>query len=309
MKNTVILMILGILLGSCSEEKDRCPEGSCLPNGSCTMVDGQPVCTCEAPDEPCENLTCCYKGKQSGEACEKNEDCPLGFCHEPLFAEAYCSNFCQTQNDCENHAEGDNSQMCCVELDVDTSTCVKIAEGYACGDGSGTCGTSCTGALDSACDVDHICLGISDTDPVSICSKTCETYHDCTGCLFEGAPNVPAQCLMIAGGQGYCLFAGLGCISSMDCPEGETCAIAINADRTILFGECINAGALAPGSACNNEDDPNDLPFENRCSGFYCLGGKCSELCEADIDCPEVMSCLEYSFSGVDDSIMVCKGN
>ncbi|MCK5803566.1 MAG: hypothetical protein KAI66_12070, partial [Lentisphaeria bacterium] len=92
-------------------------------------------------------------------------------------------------------------------------------------------------------------------------------------------------------------------------PEGDTCSIAVSADYTELFGECINVGGLPPGSECNDEDDPNELPYEERCSAFYCFGDMCSEVCQVDTDCPEGMICEVLQFSNVDDTINVCMGD
>ncbi|MBW2702217.1 MAG: hypothetical protein JRF33_15470, partial [Deltaproteobacteria bacterium] len=86
----------------------------------------------------------------------------------------------------------------------------------------------------------------------------------------------------------YCLITDVAeCFTSLDCPEGDTCAIGVSADYTNLFGECMNVGGLPPGSECNDEDDPNELPYEERCSAFYCFGDMCSEVCQVDTDCPE----------------------
>ena len=273
------------------------------------MEDGRPICTCEAPEEPCENLTCCYMGKQAGEPCEENADCPLGLCHKPFSAEAYCSNSCQTQDDCTNLAEGENKQMCCVELDTDYSICIKLAEGYACGDGMGTCGTSCTGTLDSACDVGLRCLGSSDTDPKAICSTSCTTTADCAACEWSENPDTTINCITISGGDSYCLLNHVErCTTGRDCPEGDTCSIGISADMTELFGVCMNVGTLPPGAECNIEDDLDDLD-EERCSGFYCLGGRCTEVCLVDSDCPEDMLCEVLRFSDTDATIKVCLGD
>jgi len=118
--------------------------------------------------------------------------------------------------------------------------------------------------------VDKPCLSYQDTDYYAICSKPCD--------------------------------------SSETCGEGEVCAIGVDATVTELIGECATYGALSPGSACNDEDDPAQLSFEERCSGFYCLGGKCSEVCRDDNDCPEGMQCMEFILEDVDDSIDVCQG-
>ncbi|MBW2700172.1 MAG: hypothetical protein JRF33_05085, partial [Deltaproteobacteria bacterium] len=59
----------------------------------------------------------------------------------------------------------------------------------------------------------------------------------------------------------------------------------------------------------NDEDDPNELPYEERCSAFYCFGDMCSEVCQVDTDCPEGMICEVLQFSDVDDTINVCMGD
>ncbi|MBW2700178.1 MAG: hypothetical protein JRF33_05115 [Deltaproteobacteria bacterium] len=312
MRAAVILISFGLMLAGCPAEKPA-EKPNCGPNGTYVEADGGAYCECYDGFCQGEGLVCisCDPGRLVGESCDDDVDCVDGRCLKyPDDTEGYCTTTnCVSDSDCVNHAAGETAEMCCVEVEATYFICIKIAEGYECGDGTGTCGSSCTGTVESACDVDHTCLRSSDTNPSAACSRTCETYHDCTGCLYEHAPNIPAKCIKLADGQGYCLFADLGCSSTMDCPEGETCAIAINADRTILFGDCVNSGALPPGAACNDEDDPDELAFENRCSSFYCFGGMCSEACEELLGCPEGMSCQEHTFEDVDDSIMVCKGD
>ena len=75
---------------------------------------------------------------------------------------------------------------------------------------------------------------------------------------------------------------------------------------TDLFGECYDWGALPPGSECDPSADINELSFDERCSGLYCFGGMCTEVCQVTADCPEGMSCDLLQFSDVEDTITVC---
>ncbi|MCK5803563.1 MAG: hypothetical protein KAI66_12055 [Lentisphaeria bacterium] len=309
MKTAVILIFFGLILAGCPEDSDP----PCFPNGTYIEADGGSYCECHYGFCQGEGLVCnaCSTDSKTGGPCINDSDCQSGYCLRFIgVAEGYCTTTnCTIDNECVNHAAGETAEMCCVEVGAAYFICLKIAEGYECGDGTGTCGSSCTGTVESACDVDHACLRSSDIGPMAICSPSCETAADCASCEWSVDPSVFFDCLVIAGGKKFCLvFGDPGCTSSMDC-SGETCTIGINEDRTHLFGECITYGDLPPGSTCNDEDDPSELSFEERCSGLYCFGGMCSEVCVADTDCPEGMSCLEHTFEDVDDSIMVCKGD
>ena len=96
------------------------------------------------------------------------------------------------------------------------------------------------------------------------------------------------------------------CLSANDCPTDAPCTVGVNDELTDLFGECATYGALAPGSECNDLDDPAELPFAERCSALYCFGGMCTEVCQIDNNCPSGMSCEVLQLSNVDDTIMVC---
>jgi len=310
-ETTVILIFFSLILAACPAE-DPAEKPTCGPSGTYVEADGGAYCDCDDGYCQGEGPSCfpCGGGLLVGDTCNDDADCINGRCLKyPDEAEGYCTTTnCTIDSECVNHSY-DNREMCCVEVDVDYFICLKIAEGYECGNGTGTCGSSCTGTVESACDVDHACLRGSDIHPMAICSPSCETAADCAACEWSVDPSVFFDCLVIAGGKKFCLVSGdPGCTSSMDC-LGDTCTIGVNGDRTHLFGECVTYGALAPGSACNDGDDPSDLDFDERCSGLYCLGGMCTEVCRVDTDCPEGMSCLEYSPEEVDDSIMVCKGD
>ncbi|MBW2700175.1 MAG: hypothetical protein JRF33_05100 [Deltaproteobacteria bacterium] len=313
MRTTVILICLGLILAACPAE-DPSEKPTCGPNGTYVEADGGAYCDC---GDPCsymqgEGFTCVAVGQlQTGHLCTEDCFCDSGRCLErPGEEYGYCTTTnCVTNSDCVNHATGETAEMCCVEVAVDYRICLKIAEGYECGDGTGTCGASCTGTLESACALGFPCLYSTNTDPWAQCSKPCESYLDCQDCVLDAEPDARALCTTVSGGEKFCFFDGGRCSSSMGCSNGDTCSIGVSADMTDFFGECMNVGALPPGSPCNDEDDPTELSFEERCSGFYCFGGKCTEVCADDSTCPEGMSCMEHTFEQVDDSIMVCKGD
>ncbi|MCK5804377.1 MAG: hypothetical protein KAI66_16180 [Lentisphaeria bacterium] len=311
MRTTTLLIVSTLLLIGCPAEDSDPP---CVPNGTYIEADEGSYCECHDGYTQGEGLTCITGGKQGrlGETCDDDADCAGGLCLKYTSdIEGYCTaTNCSIDSECVSHAAGETAEMCCVEVDVDYRLCLKIAEGYECGDGTGTCGASCTGTVESACALGFPCLYTINTDPWAKCSKPCESDLDCQGCTMETEPDARAKCTTISGGEKFCLFdKGFSCSSSMDCPEGGTCTIGVSADFTDLYGECATYGALPPGSTCNDEDDPTELSFEERCSGLYCFGGKCTEVCADDSTCPEGMSCLEHTFEDVDDSIMVCKGD
>ncbi|MCK5804380.1 MAG: hypothetical protein KAI66_16195 [Lentisphaeria bacterium] len=311
MKTTFLfLMALAALFLACSTDQDLCPENACEPHGRCVVVNSQAQCNCEPPYEACEELTCCYTGRQMGEPCAEDEDCPLGFCLDYFFNEKYCTSTCESHDECIDHAVAESREMCCVEVETGARMCLKIAEGHTCGDGTGSCGDSCTGSLSSACAPGHPCLRRSDSDPMAICSSPCATDADCAVCEWSEDPEVSISCIPISGGEKYCLINdaedspdNTPCTTSRDCPENKTCSIVG------IHTVCINVGALPPGSACNDEDDPNNLSYEERCRGLYCFNDMCSEVCVEDADCPEGMICRVLSFSNTDDEIYVCMGD
>ncbi|MBW2700180.1 MAG: hypothetical protein JRF33_05125 [Deltaproteobacteria bacterium] len=313
MRHPIIWIAFGLLFGACSESEGLCPAGACEPNGSCVVGSNGPTCDCNDFYTPCPGLTCCpVDPGLPGYECTDDADCRSGRCWKDFGnTEGYCTVLgCMADSECISHVPGETAEMCCVEVDADYFICLKIAEGYECGDGTGTCGTSCTGTLDSACAAGYPCMRSWDEDFYATCSKACEEPEDCRDCSHQLFPEAGANCSTISSGDKYCLFGiDSPCTSSTQCGEGETCSIGVSPDMTELFGECMNVGALPPGAACNDEDDPTDLIYDERCSGYYCLGDKCSGVCSEDADCPADMSCELLRFSNVDDEILVCMGD
>ncbi|MCK5804375.1 MAG: hypothetical protein KAI66_16170 [Lentisphaeria bacterium] len=311
----------GTCLSSCTNDQ-VCNNGTCVTDPVCNPPCDASLCMV------CDNGTCissctnglvCRDGTcvtdmegELGETCVSDADCLAGRCLKYTGdTEGYCTTTdCLADDDCINYAVGENREMCCVEVASEYFICLKIAEGYSCGTTTGTCGATCTGTGDSACEVGFPCLRSSDTDPQAICSQMCITDADCAACEWSEGPSAEISCVTISGGDKYCLITEVNeCFTSLDCPEGDTCVIGVSADYTDLFGECMNFGGLPPGSECNDEDDPNELPYEDRCSAIYCFGDMCTEVCQVDTDCPEGMLCEVLQFSDVDDTIKVCMGD
>jgi len=287
------------LIGCAGSEDPVCLADSCTPNGICVVVDGSAVCECDTGYKQGEGLTCVTIGDaQVGDICVDDADCADGRCLKYTGdTEGYCTTTnCVSDSDCVNHATGESAEMCCVEVDVDYFICLKVAEGYACSSPVGPCGLSCTDNP-NICSPTFPCMGDGPDDPNAICSAPCATSADCSSCEWSKNPDARISCKAISGGDKYCLvdFAE-PCLTGADCPEGETCTFGVSPDMTDLFGECMNVGGMPPGSECNDEDDPNNLSYEERCSGFYCLGGMCSEVCVEDTDCPEGMICETIDF-------------
>ncbi|MCK5803558.1 MAG: hypothetical protein KAI66_12030 [Lentisphaeria bacterium] len=316
MRTTVILVLLALLLAACPEDNDKltCGPNSCQPGGTCIDDDNGAYCICDymqGSGLTCIPYSCCCA--DTGEACIDDSCCHSGRClKHPGDVEGYCTDTdCINDSECVNHALDETNEMCCVEFDDNYSICLKITEGFSCGDQTGTCGTSCTGTIESACDVGTACLRSSDTDPKAICSTPCATDADCAICEWSEDPEANISCITIFGGDKYCLINeaedppdNTPCTTSRDCHESQTCSLS--GTRTV----CMDLGALPPGAACNDEVDPNELSYEERCRGFFCFYDMCSEACVEDTDCPEGMICKLFRFSSdVNDEFYLCMGD
>ena len=303
MRSTAILLLFtSLLFLACSEEKDLCPENACEPHGSCVVVNSQAQCNCEPPYEACEELTCCYTGRQMGEPCAEDEDCPLGFCLDYFFDEKYCTSTCESHDECIDHAVADAREMCCVEVETGDRMCLKIAEGHACGDGMGSCGDSCTGSLSSACAPGHPCLRRSDSDPMAICSQPCLIDEDCQSCDAPHLPVLVITCITIAGGDKYCLPTDKpNCRSDAACPPYQVCSYPML--DVLGEGRCGIWGDRQPSEACDNQT------FETTCANLLCLEGICRTICQVNSDCPQDMICEEIRLPNWDDGIRICMGD
>ncbi|HOX46490.1 MAG TPA: hypothetical protein PK668_22995 [Myxococcota bacterium] len=213
-----------------------------------------------------------------------SEDCESGLCFRYSDGTGYCSTRgCLDNDDCVNYAEGETAEMCCVDVGGDFKVCLKIDPGYACGNQDKTCGQSCLGQVDSACDPNHTCLSGADV----YCSHTCVTNTDCSDCQAED-PDTTFQCWLIGGGDSYCIAANSAtCTASSHCDAGEACSPYIDETGQALKGYCVSGGTLTAGAECDEDDD--------QCMGM-CIEGHCSEVCATDGDCPVQGTCTVVSF-------------
>lgn len=279
-----LLASAALFCSACTEgdEGPACGPDDCHPHGSCVEGPNGPYCDCDEGyvDFGHSDLVCV-----EDLSCIDDSDCSTGFCKN-----GFCSSTdCVTDNDC-------GPGRCCVEIEAAYFICLKIADGYACGDGTGTCGDSCTGTIDSACAIDNPCLRADDLSPKAICSQPCETDLDCADCQWSEDPDATLACVTITGGAKYCIVGAtdpdpIPCISDLDCPDDEHCGFGL---YTEFWGLCGTWGLLPPGAAC--DPDSQNLPFEERCVNLLCLSGSCSLLCQVANDCPEGMSCQTIDF-------------
>ncbi|MBN2494224.1 MAG: hypothetical protein JXR96_06515, partial [Deltaproteobacteria bacterium] len=300
------MLALG-LAGCPGEQYLECGTESCDP-GTCIPGDGaDATCDCPPGYKQGEGLTCVMGGLPLGAICTEDSQCVDGRCLKYTGqAEGYCTKTdCGSDSECVNHAD-DGLEMCCVEVDVAFFICMKIGEGCQCGDGTGTCGASCTCMSDSACQPGFPCLATSIMDPGAICSKQCTTDDDCNDCV--GGAEDEFACIAISGGDKYCLKSNVQpCERNLDCDEGEVCMVDVV--DGLLVGSCGRQGALDPGAECNDEDDPSTLTYDERCAAVFCFNDMCSSVCTLDSDCPEGMTCETIGFIDMpEQTIDMCFG-
>ena len=298
--------------GRC-ESGNSCDNVTCSGHGTCTLIDSEASCICDSGYEA-QGLSCVPSGSclLLGVQCTDSSECCESWCLKYAGEDkGYCTKRdCLGDDTCVNHGT-DSAQMCCVEVAEDYSICMKIAEGYACGDGSGMCGSSCAGQMDSACDSSQTCLSTGLDDPNAFCAHQCMTNNDCADCSDPNDVTSRYSCQTISGGATYCMVNRTGlCDSSLDCQDQDVCVAWPSDDQQSMEGKCADLGDLPPGSECDSGANPNDLPAEQRCSDFYCLNGHCSEVCTMDNDCMESMVCSMINFrmndNGATASIGMC---
>jgi hypothetical protein len=293
----------------CKEEDDCCGFGICKIDD-----DGGAYCECEVAYRMDQyDRTCCVRTGEPlelGQICSNGTDCKTNFCLMYGGEETgYCSKRdCSTNAECRNHSF-DNKAMCCEDIGGENYICFKLGTGCNCGDSSGGCGASCTCQSDTACGTNFSCLASAAAgldDPNAYCSMQCNTNDDCNECEDPDDPNATFACEAIGGGQKYCQpQTDDVCASRSDCTGTDVCIPIPTDDLTDLVGMCGTFGELESGSECDDDADPSDLPAEERCAGFYCLYGHCSEICEFDSDCPEGMRCGTIGFRMDDEGVNV----
>ena len=298
-------------LRMCTEENDCCGYGRCKVD-----EDGEAFCECEyAYRMDLYDRTCCVRTGQPlelGQICSSGTDCKTNFCLMYGGEDTgYCSKRdCNTNSECKNHSF-DGNAMCCEDIGGESYACFKLGTGCNCGDNSGGCGTSCACQSNTACGINFVCLASAAAgldDPNAYCSKQCNTHEDCNECDDPEDPNTIFTCDAIGGGQKYCQPTREdGCRSKGDCLGTDVCIPIPNDELTEMIGMCATFGDLNTGDVCDSAADPNILPSEERCAGFYCMNDHCSEVCEFDADCPEGMRCgtVGFGIQGTDAILYV----
>ena len=297
-----------------------CQDEDCDGHGCCQVVRNKPRCSCDAdymvdPADP-QGLGCVPRRcLRMGETCSDSSQCCDNDCLKYTGQDTgYCTRRdCHDDGDCRNES-ADGKAMCCVDVGGEYFICMKLGSGCRCGDQTGTCGHSCSCQNDSACAPGFSCLRSGDEDTSAVCTRPCVTDADCRECRDERDPGLVFTCQPIFGGDTYCLAAQQPtCNWSGDCQGNDVCVAYPSADGLSLEGRCNRLGGLEPGDTCDSDADPNKLPFEDRCAGFYCMRGRCAEVCQLDSDCPEGMFCGAVRFrmdqaGTVTASIPMCQG-
>lgn len=274
---------------------DPCEAQLCSGRGSCRVTDCVAYCECDNGFTPGIGLTCLEDGTCGvmGEDCQVNADCCMGICFKLGMPTGYCTETgCQTDANCINTGT-DGRDMCCIRWIDGYNRCMKTAAvGVSCGDHTGTCGTSCAGALYSACTNDHICIFWPQDDPTALCGSPCTTDADCNTCDDPGDPGAAFECVPIGTGDTYCFKKADPCNSTADCTDPEVCGVDLNADQTGFEGICRDDGGAATGTVCDS--DPH--VWDEYCTSGICFGKPgevrhCSEWCQSDADCPIDMLC------------------
>jgi len=267
--------------------------GSCEPNGICVAdpvgSDFGAHCECDPYywQARMSILECTNIGQmRTGEPCGYDQNCESGRCLKYAGeTEGYCTSiYCFTEEGCLNHSCQDTNEMCCVELAEDYRMCLKIAEGYECGDGTGTRGDSCTGTLESACAEGHDCIRLDDTDPFAICARPCDTDADCAECQWSVEPSMGFECATVTGGARYCLLSNKEyCSSDADCLGEETCAYQGQSLFRLEAGICGQWGPSPPGAYCEEPES---------CSSLICIENVCRAVCSNDTQCAADEACV-----------------
>ncbi len=187
---------------------DPCSIGDCGVHGTCVVSHCFARCECDPGYRPVAG-GCMREGGciETGAGCSGDADCCSGMCLKYIGEETgYCYEIdCPGDEWCVNHSQTDDAQMCCVDIGGGVFICMKIIEGYACGDQAGGCGAPCAGQLDSACDSENACLMDGLDDPGAMCSHECAQDQDCADCRDPSGAGGAFSCQALPMGATYCL--------------------------------------------------------------------------------------------------------
>ncbi len=269
----VSLLCLGILLLSCSSDKECTYDTDCPGNKSCIggkCVTQYPL---DCPDRECaDGFLCiddtCVESACIEVNCPEDEACAGGNCYP---------------KDCELRSCPGLGEVC-IDEDCLPADCMDIEcpQGQRCAVGNCypvDCETkNCPGygevCIDEEC-TQRTCVGVTCPEGQRCANGYCYP-ENCTeaGCFGEGEVCVDGVCRRIS-----CL--------GVDCPEGYRCANGWCYPADCAGEDCSDFGEVCYEGKCVPADCAGVVcPAGQRCAHGECFPEKCEDLtCEADEVC------------------------
>jgi len=282
----VSLLCLGILLLSCSSEKECTYDTDCPGNKSC--IGGKCVTHYpqDCPDRECaEGFFCiddtCVESACIEVNCPEDEACAGGQCYP---------------KDCELRSCPGLGEVC-IDEDCLPADCMDIEcpQGQRCAVGNCypvDCETkNCPGygevCIDEEC-TQRTCVGVTCPEGQRCANGYCYP-ENCTeaGCFGEGEVCVDGVCRRIS-----CL--------GVDCPEGYRCANGWCYPADCAGEDCSDFGEVCYEGKCVPADCAGVVcPAGQRCAHGECFPEKCEDLtCEADEVC-YAGQCVNWNCVGI----------
>lgn len=276
----------------CNGDQCEYPLPECLANFECTYpatcVDGACVDPPNAEDyrsfDPavigCESCAeFCVQGKCEEITCERDDDCPCGFC-----GGGRCIEECQSDLACGGRV---CEQGACVDCRTNGDCTAEFGFDAVC-DG-GECRTPCgksfsTGSCGEGLNYGDTCEYCPDRCPGdSRCQKTNETcslqeVYDpitrqtrvkitaCQQCVHSCITSSDCEDGYVCNGYGVCVKSSGRCTYDSDCAEES-----LSSGVTM---KCRNATCIEPGETCftQSDCDPGEV-----CDGGNCITGNCGD--------------------------------
>jgi hypothetical protein len=269
--------------GTCGHSCTCQNDSACAPDYSCLRgsdEDTGAVCT-----KPCNTDSDCRE-------CKDDRDPNIIFTCQPIFGgDTYC--LAAEQPTCDWGGDCTGSDVCVAFPTADD----KALEGRCNNLGGLPPGEECDDMADpnllpfeDRC-ADFYCMR-------GFCSEVCQFDTDCPEHMFCGEVRFRMGDGEDTAAINMCQ-GGTFCDSGADCEGDDVCQVA-QISAYDLVGMCGQFdGLLEVGEECNEDVSPNDLPPAERCKGFYCIFGNCTEVCQENEDCVNGGRCCSVTFGGM----------
>ncbi len=309
--------LLGAFMDSC-QSNDDCESGWCI-----ALDDGRSICTrlclrrqdcpgdweCRLIDNTPPDIVsaCMPRGDRLCGVCERDSDCPNGFCFE-LDGESICGSDCEADTDCPEDFVCDNinDRNTCLpktrscSCNVDVAGEVRICESA---NAHGTCigretcdlelgWSGCTAsepAPETCNQVDDDCNGFTDDIPGlgDVCERDAEIDGQtisCSGRLICTGENDAPVCTATEPTGELCNFIDDDCDGETDegfDGRGDVCLVGIGTCQRVGVNECSEDGSeIACSVAAGLPDEELCDGLDNDCDGaqdevFEGLNGVC----------------------------------